>query len=155
MCYIDLFNITHILSTYFASYTSRRTLSEIYRPVSAPRIKTESAGGSNPALSWSLDNHRRSNCSLAQSLSERRSDISSVFGVRVKIFGLASSPVVWDFFSFDTVRMVQKTIRDQLKIHRCLQKSSVASMLLHHCCTQLHAHGHGASNPSHMLAQGC
>jgi len=51
-------------------------------------------------------------------LSERGSEIDAVFGVRVKIFGVSSEPVVWNFFSFDTVRTVQKAVRDRLNIHR-------------------------------------
>jgi hypothetical protein len=52
------------------------------------------------------------------SLSERGTQIEAVFGVRVKIFGVRSEPVVWDFFSFDTVRTVQKAVRDRLNIPR-------------------------------------
>jgi hypothetical protein len=59
----------------------------------------------------------RSNRSM-DSLSERGTQIEAVFGVRVKIFGVRSEPVVWDFFSFDTVRTVQKAVRDRLNIHR-------------------------------------
>ncbi len=59
----------------------------------------------------------RSNRSM-DSLSARGTQIEAVFGVRVKIFGVRSEPVVWDFFSFDTVRTVQKAVRDRLNIHR-------------------------------------
>jgi hypothetical protein len=59
----------------------------------------------------------RSNRSM-DSLSERGTQIEAVFGVRVKIFGVRSEPVVWDFFSFDTVRTVQKAVRDRLNIPR-------------------------------------
>ena len=83
----------------------RRTLSDIYRPASAPRVKKERIG----------------EVDLQPARLTTRANLSSLCGLKLKIFGLSSGggePVVWDFFTFDTVRTVLKTVRDQLNISR-------------------------------------
>jgi hypothetical protein len=106
----------------------RRTLPGLYRPASAPRSSRDSVGLSERSPKDYLSGMRshvitdnlsmmRSNMSM-DSLSERGTQIEAAFGVRVKIFGVRSEPVVWDFFSFDTVRTVQKAVRDRLNIPR-------------------------------------
>jgi hypothetical protein len=115
----------------------RRTLPGLYRPASAPRdsvglserspknyysgmksnVITDNPSGMRSNTIKDNLSMMRSNRSM-DSLSERGTQIEAVFGVRVKIFGVRSEPVVWDFFSFDTVRTVQKAVRDRLNIPR-------------------------------------
>jgi hypothetical protein len=79
-------------------------MSEIYRPASSSRGSRET--------------------SVSEAgLQLERPDLKYLCGVKLKIYGLRSQPFLWDFFSFDTVRTVIKTIRDQLNINRSVEKS--------------------------------
>jgi hypothetical protein len=82
-----------------AAMSLRRTMSEIYRPSSSSRVSKEQVDGDN-------------------GLQFERPDLRYLCGIKLKIYGLTSQPFLWDFFSFDTVRTVIKTIRDQLNISR-------------------------------------